>query len=114
MQEFINEYGKTILYTLLCGLGAWLGTIAKKYFDRIANTKEKKEIARDVVRFTQQVYSDLNGEEKLQKALEASEELLAERGITCSALEMRVLIESAVNSFKGGWENGSAESLQEN
>ena len=97
--QFINEYGTTILYTLLTALFGYFGIVAKKYFDKWFETKEKKEIAKEVVKFTEQVYKTLHGEEKLNKALEAMSNMLETKGILITELEMRVLIEAAVAEF---------------
>ena len=98
--QFINEYGTTILYTILTALFGYFGIIAKKYFDKWFETKEKKEIAKEVVRFTEQVYKTLNGHEKFEKATEAMSQMLAQKGIYITELEMQVLIEAAVAEFK--------------
>ena len=104
--QFISEYGTTILYTLLTAVFGYLGIVAKNIYQKYVNTKEKKQIAEDVVKFTEQVYKDLHGEEKLNKALEAASEILAEKGIQCSELEMRVLIEAALASFNDAFNEG--------
>lgn len=103
--QFINEYGTTILYTVLTALFGYFGIVAKKYFDKWFNTKEKKEIAKEVVNFTEQVYKTLHGEEKLNKAMEAMSEMLAEKGITITELEMKVLLEAAVAEFNKVFKN---------
>lgn len=104
--QFINEYGTTILYTILTALFGYFGIIAKKYFDKWFETKEKKEIAKEVVKFTQQVYKTLHGQEKLDKAMEAMSMMLLEKGIHITELEMRVLIEAAVAEFNKAFEEG--------
>jgi len=109
VNEFINEYGMTILYTVLTALAGYLGIIAKKYFQEWLDTKEKRAVARDCVKFAEQVYKDLHGEEKLNKALEAAEEMLSEKGIQATALEMRVLIEAALAEFNKAFEKGGAD-----
>jgi hypothetical protein len=45
------------------------------------------------------MYHDLSGTEKYEKALESIEEMLAEKGLTCTELEIRMLIEATVCSF---------------
>ena len=102
--QFINEYGTTILYTFLTALFGYFGIIAKKYFDKWFASKEKKEIAKDVVQFTEQVYKTLHGKEKLDKAMEAMSQMLAEKGIFITELEMRVLLEAAVAEFNKAFE----------
>ena len=49
-----------------------------------------------------QLYYDLDGPEKLQKAIESASEMLAAKGITVTDLELRMLLEAAVNAAKGG------------
>lgn len=107
--QFINEYGTTILYTILTALFGYLGIVAKKYFDKWFATKEKKEIAKEVVRFTEQVYKALHGTEKLNKAMEAMSQMLEEKGIHITELEMRVLLEAAVAEFNKAFEKKGDE-----
>lgn len=108
-QQFISEYGTILLYTIVSALFGYLGIVAKKLYEKYINTKEKQKVAEDVVRFTEQVYKDLHGEEKLEKALEAAAEILAEKGIQCSSLELRVLIESALASFNEAFKKNESE-----
>ena len=107
--QFINEYGTTILYTALTALFGYFGIIAKNYFDKWFETKEKKEIAKEVVKFTEQVYKTLHGHEKLTKAMEAMSQMLAEKGIHITELEMQVLLEAAVAEFNKAFEKGAVE-----
>lgn len=108
-QQFISEYGTILLYTIVSALFGYLGIVAKKLYEKHINTKEKQKVAEDVVRFTEQVYKDLHGEEKLEKALEAAAEILSEKGIRCSELELRVLIESALASFNEAFKKSESE-----
>ncbi|MCI6025942.1 MAG: phage holin family protein [Oscillospiraceae bacterium] len=55
-----------------------------------------------------QIYYDLDGPEKLQKAIESASEMLAAKGITVTELELRMLLEAAVNAAKGGTANAVA------
>lgn len=107
--QFISEYGTTILYTILTALFGYFGIVAKKYFDKWFETKEKKAVAKEVVQFTQQVYKALHGEEKLQMALDAMSQMMTEKGIHITELEMRVLIEAAVAEFNKAFENKDEE-----
>lgn len=97
--QFMSEYGIEIIGTLFVAiagaLGLWLKGLATSYL----NDKKKQEIARIVVQGVEQVYKGLNGEEKLNHALEMFSDLLGEKGITISELEMRLLLESAVGEF---------------
>ena len=97
--EFINTYGVELLYGAIVAIFGWLGAAAKKVFTKIANTKVKRDLAKTVVQFVEQVYKDLHGEEKLNVAMSAFSEMLAEEGIHVSELEMRMLLEAAVAEF---------------
>ena len=105
---FISEYGTAILYMIVTGVFAYLGVQAKKMADKYLDDKAKKDVAKTVVRAVEQVYKDLHGEDKLNEALIAASEMLAEKGITVSDLEMRMLIESAVAEFNKAFEKTEA------
>lgn len=97
--EFINQYGPTILYAIVTFIGGALAVWAKKLYTKYINDKTKQAVAKTVVQAVEQIYRDLGGPEKLQKALEAAAEMLAGKGITITDLELRMLIEAAVGEF---------------
>lgn len=99
LKMFISEYGTALLYLVITGVFAYLGTQAKIIADRYLNDKVKRDVAKTVVRAVEQIYRDLHGEEKLSKALEAASQMLSEKGIFVTELEMRMLIEAAVAEF---------------
>ncbi len=96
--NFLNEYG--LLSAIITGLASALGVLLKKLYDRTIGErlkdKIKKEVAAQVVKYVEQVYKNLHGEEKLEKALEAAADILNEKGINISDLELRVLLEAAL------------------
>ena len=97
--QILSEYGVTILGTILTAVMTYIGLFIKGIYKKRFETREKQAVAEACVQFAEQVYKELNGPEKLDKALEAAEEMLAAKGITITQLELRVLIESAVASF---------------
>lgn len=97
--EFINQYGMQILYTIITAIAGYIGIMIKNIFTKYVNDKTKRDVAKSAVQFVEQVYKDIHGEEKLNAALACAEEMLMEKGITVTALEMRVLIEAAVAEF---------------
>ena len=101
---FISEYGTTILYAVLTALAGYIGIVAKRLYTKYVNDKTKQAVAKTVVQAVEQIYKDLHGEEKLNKALEAASEMLAEKGITITDLEMRMLIEAALAEFNRAFE----------
>ena len=111
IKNFISEYGTTILYAILTAIGGYLGIWAKKLYTKYVNDKTKQAVAKTVVQAVEQLYKDLRGEEKLEKALEASADMLAERGITVTDLELRILIEAAVGEFNKAFEKDPAADI---
>lgn len=107
--EFINQYGMDILYTVLMAIAGYIGIVIKNLVTKYINDKTKREVAKTTVQFVEQVYKDLHGEEKLNAALSAASEMLAEKGIYVSELEMKVLLEAAVAEFNKAFENTSSE-----
>ena len=101
--EFINQYGTEILYAIITAIAGYVGIVAKNLCTKYVNDKTKQAVAKTAVQFVEQVYKDLHGEEKLKEALSAASEMLAEKGITVSGLEMRVLIEAAVGEFNNAF-----------
>ena len=97
--EFINQYGMQILYTVITAIAGYIGIVIKNAVNKYLNDKTKISVAKTAVQFVEQVYKELHGDEKLNAALAAASEMLAEKGIYVSDLEMRVLIEAAVSEF---------------
>jgi hypothetical protein len=103
--NFLNEYGilSMVITAVVGAVGTALGLFFKRLYTNTIGDKIKldtvKEIARVVVKFVEQVYKDIHGEEKMEEALEAFAEMLNNKGITISELEMRVYLESALAEF---------------
>lgn len=104
---FISEYGTAIAYMIITGVFAYLGVKAKALADKYLNDKTKRDVAKTVVKAVEQVYKDLHGDEKLTKALESASEMLMEKGIVVTDLELRMLIEAAVSEFNKAFEKPS-------
>lgn len=99
--EFINDYGTAILYTIVTAVFGYLGLVVKNLVAKYLDDKTKRDVAKTVVKAVEQIYKDLNGEEKLDRALAAAAEMLASKGITVTDLELRMLVEAAVGEFNG-------------
>lgn len=104
--QFMSQWGIEIIGTLLLAVAGTLGLIFKNLATKYLDDKTKQSIAKFVVQGVEQVYKDLHGEEKLNQALSMFSELLAEKGITCSDLEMKLLLEAAVGEFNRVFESG--------
>lgn len=100
IKEFLTTYGVTILYTILTGVASFIGLKVKNIYEKHVNDKTKRDVVESTVKYVEQLYKDLKGEEKLEKAIEGITEILNEKNITISEIELRVLIEATCNSFK--------------
>lgn len=107
--EFINEYGLQLIYSIIVAIAGYIGIVVKNLVTKYLNDKTKLTVARTAVQYVEQVYKDLHGEEKLNQALVAASEMLAEKGITVTELEMRVLIEAAVAEFNKAFDKTATE-----
>lgn len=67
------------------------------------NTTVKQDVCRSVVRFVEQVYTDLHGQEKLRAAMDRASQILATYGIYIAEDELQTRIESAVNEFNNSF-----------
>lgn len=104
--EILNQFIQIllpILATFLTGLFTYIGNRLKKVYEEKVNNETAKAVVEDAVRFVEQVYTDLNGKEKLQKATEQVAEVLASKGIKITSAEINMLIESAVYGLNEDW-----------
>ena len=92
-------YGGEIIALIVTAVFGAFGIVAKNIVKTYLNDKRKQDIAKAVVRFVEQCYKDLHGEEKLSAALNRAATIMMEKGINFSVTEMETLIESAVAEF---------------
>lgn len=97
--EIINQ----VLGIILPAIGSLVATIIgivaaqiKKMYEEKLNTETKRQVADMTVKFVEQVYKELHGEEKLNAALNRAGEILNEKGINFSIAEIRTMIEASV------------------
>lgn len=100
MLELLQPYLMEIIVTILTAIATYIGAKIKKIYEEKVNDDTKRKVVSTVVKAVEQLYKDLNGEEKLEKAQENIVEMLNEKGIMITELEMNMLIEEVCNSFK--------------
>lgn len=100
MWEVLQPYLMEVLVAILTAIATFIGAKLKKLYEEKVNTETKEKIVVNCVKAIEQLYKDLSGEEKLEKTLENASEWLNEKGIGFTELELRLLIESAVNGLK--------------
>lgn len=100
--ETIQPYILEIIVAILTGVASFIGMKIKKVYEDHINTKTKKDVVDTTVKYVEQVYKDIHGQEKLIKAKEKALEWLNEKGISISDTELEILIEASVNGFNNG------------
>ena len=102
MLEILQPYLLEIIAAILTGIATFIGVKLKKVYEEYVNTKVKKEVVDTTVKYVEQVYKDIHGEEKLNKAKEKALDWLNDKGISISEVELEILVEAAVNGFNQG------------
>lgn len=100
MLEIIQSNLIEIIVAILTAILSYFGTKIKKIYEEKVNDETKRKVVSTVVKAVEQLYKDLKGEEKLEKAKESILEMLNDKGISITELEMNMLIEEVCNSFK--------------
>ena len=78
----------------------FIGICIKNVIKKISDDKTKQQVCKTVVKAVEQMYSDLTGTEKYEKAVENITDMLTEKGISATELEVQMLIESCVKEMK--------------
>ena len=100
LNTFSDDFTKLVIWLIFAALGFGI----KKLVTRILDTKEKKDLAYDVVLFVEQKFTELHGKDKFDKAVERFTTILTERGIKTSTTEIEALIEAAVGAFNDAFD----------
>ena len=104
--EILNQFIQIllpVLATAITALFTYIGTALKKAYEEKINNETAKTVVTDAVKFVEQVYTDLSGREKLEKATAQVSEILQSKGIKITPAEINMLIESAVYGLNEGW-----------
>ena len=108
--QFISEYGTQLIYLVVTAIAGYIGIVVKNIYQKYVNDQTKKDVVKTVVRGVEQMYKDLHGEEKLNKALAAASDILYGKGITITEFELKMLIEAAVAEFNDAFNKTTTES----
>lgn len=92
-------YGSEVIALIVVVTFGALGFVCKGLVKTYLNDKRKHDIAKSVVRFVEQRFKELHGDEKLHAALNRASVIMAEKGIDFTETEMETLIEAAVAEF---------------
>ena len=102
-EAIFGAYVLPAIVSLVAAAAAFLGNQLKRLYEKYINDKTKQSVVRTCVKAVEQLYHDLGGPEKLEKAKASAVEMLNEKGIPITDLELSMLIESAVSEFNYGF-----------
>lgn len=102
-EEFFATYLFPVIAAAVTALAGFIGVQLKGLYQKYINDKTKEAVVRTCVKAVEQLYHDLGGPAKLEKAKEGIEQMLNEKGIPISDLEMNLLIEAVVSEFNYGF-----------
>lgn len=103
MNELMNQLQPIIMnaaVVILTAIGSYVGLKVKTFVKEKADTDTKKKVVETTCKYVEQIYKDLDGATKLEKAKDNILAQLNEKGISISELELDVLIEATVNGIK--------------
>jgi phosphoglycolate phosphatase-like HAD superfamily hydrolase len=106
--ELLGSYVLPVLAAALTALAGFVGAQLKNLYRRWVDDKTKEAVVRTCVKAVEQLYRDVGGPEKLERAREGIRQMLEEKGIHITQLEMDMLIESVVSEFNQGLGGGEA------
>lgn len=84
---------------------SYIGMKIRQLYENKVKDEKKEKIVSNTVAYINQLYVDLEGSEKFNKAKEMILILLKENKLTITEKELDVLIESTVLGFKRGYAN---------
>ena len=105
----MKSYVYQIILMIVIAFGGWLGVQVKNLYKKYVTTEIKQAVCRTVVRFVEQVYTDLHGREKLRKAMERASQILATYDIHITEDELEAMLEAAVNEFNKSFKKTDPE-----
>ena len=103
IHEIVSAYLLPVIGAALAALAGFIGAQLKKIYQKHVDDKTKEAVVRTCVKAVEQLYHDLGGPEKMEKARAGIVQMLKEKGIAISELEMEMLIESVVSEFNYGF-----------
>ena len=96
---FMFAYGGEIVAMIVTAVFGMIGFMVKNLVTKYLNDSTKQAVAKTVVQFVEQCFKDVHGADKLHIAFARACEILNEKGIKVTTLEMETLIEAAVAEF---------------
>lgn len=95
--NFVTDYGFHIIATAITGILSYIGVNIKNTLKQYYQHKLEKEEAEMVYHEIEELYPNLTKEEKIQKMVTDLGQILKEKKIQVTNLELQILIESTIH-----------------
>lgn len=105
MNEVFTTYALEIVKAIVLMIAGYVGIVIKNLAAKYITTDTAKKVADTTVKYVEQIYTDIHGEDKLNKAIALASDILEQKAINISKTELRAMLEAAVkemnDKFKG-------------
>ena len=101
LKELLNNYGISFLHTILVTILSYTSLEIKKIYQSHIHEKIKKEVIIMVYHAIEEFNPNLSYEQKLNKMIINSEQILNEKNIKMTPLELKIYILSTIHIMKG-------------
>lgn len=99
LETIVTTYLIPAVITALSGFVAWLCAKIKTIYEEKVKNEAVKQIVEDVVKYVERTLTNEENTAKYNQAVELATEWITSKGYTISAMELKLLIESAVNNL---------------
>lgn len=99
MNEVFTTYALEIVKAIVLMIAGYVGIVIKNLAAKYITTDTAKKVAETTVKYVEQIYTDIHGEDKLNAALKLASDILSEKAICISDTELRALLEAAVKEM---------------
>ena len=100
LSEFMNQYGLTLIHAIVGLVISGISFEIKKIYEKYTVDRTKKEVIKMVCGAINHLYPNETDDNKLNLAVNNAKEILSEKGITISDLELKMYIEYTLHYFK--------------
>ncbi len=99
MLGFLSQYGISIIHSIAITVISYMTFTFKKLYQKYSDEKIKKEVVHMVYKAINEFYPKLSSQDKLNQIIVNSKQILKEKHIVISDLELRIYIASIMHDF---------------
>lgn len=99
MGEIFSTYAIEIVKAIVLMIFGYVGIVIKNLAAKYITTETAKKVVDTTVKYVEQVFKDVHGDDKLNTALKLASEILEEKAIYISDVELRAMLEAGVKEM---------------